>query len=105
MTSRPRVSTDTTWFQAFEAAVELSGQGKVAEAVTIGKESARLNPTHSYPRFLLYTFFQQMQQTEEASRALRDAIKNHCYHGGGVSKALQRDCQQDIRDGNLNLFI
>jgi hypothetical protein len=46
-----------------------------------------------------------MQDPKEANKVLQDAMKTHCYHGGGVTQALQRACQQDIRDGNLNLFV
>ena len=105
VTSRPRGAGDTTWFQAFEAAGELSGRGKIAEAVFKGKEAARLNPTHSYPKFLLYSLYQQTQQSEEARELLSEAMKNHCYHGGSVTQVLQRECQQDITSGNLNLFV
>lgn len=105
MVSRPRSVADTTWFQAFEAAGELANHGKVAEAMVKAEQAARLNPTHSYPKFLMYSMYQQMQQTEEANRILREAMKSHCYHEGGVTRALQRECQQDIKDGNLNLFV
>lgn len=117
--SRPRGAADTTWFQAFEAAAELSSgrgshrqvtsQGRIPDAVQKSREAARLNPTHSYPKFLLYSILlahpQEMQDPKEANKVLQDAMKTHCYHGGGVTQALQRACQQDIRDGNLNLFV
>lgn len=119
MKSRPREAADTTWFQAFEAAAELSSdhgssqqvtsQRQIAAAVEKSREAARLNPTHSYPKFLLYSILlahpQHMQHANEAKEVLQDAMKTHCYHGGGVTQALQRDCQRDIRDGNLNLFV
>lgn len=105
MTSRPRGAADTTWLQAFEAAGELSGRGKIAEAVVRGKEAALLNPTHSYPKFLLYSLYQQTQKLEEAKELLPEAMRSHCYHAGSVTQVLQRDCQQDITSGNLNLFV
>ena len=110
--SRPRAAADTTWYQAFETAAELSSgrrPQRIPEAIEKSREAARLNPTHSYPKFLLYSILlahpQQMQYPKEANEVLQDAMISHCYHAGGVTQALQRACQQDIRDGNLNLFV
>eukprot|EP01052_Picozoa_sp_SAG31_P041519 SAG31_NODE_6317_length_2068_cov_1.582529_4_plen_71_part_00 len=69
-------------------------------------QATRLNPTHLQPKFLI-DFLSSSTRSErhEVSKLLRNAMKNHCYHEGGVTRALQRDCQQDIRNGNFNLFM
>jgi hypothetical protein len=47
-----------------------------------------------------------MKPTEpEARELVAAALKNHCYHEGGVTKSLQKGCKQHITEGNLNLFV
>ena len=50
--------------------------------------------------------YSMMKPTEpEARELVAAALKNHCYHEGGVTKSLQKGCKQHITEGNLNLFV
>ena len=79
--------------------------GSAAKAA--GEKALRLNPSHSYPPFLLYSLMGQMGagDSEESGAMVSRAIRNHCHHGGGASAALQKRCKDHIMQGNLNLFV
>ena len=76
-------------------------------AKAAGEKALRLNPSHSYPPFLLYSLMGQMGagDGEESGAMVSRAIRNHCHHGGGASAALQKRCKDHIMQGNLNLFV
>eukprot|EP01045_Picozoa_sp_COSAG04_P018841 COSAG04_NODE_1776_length_5602_cov_25.720880_2_plen_137_part_00 len=107
--ARPRTLADRTWFQAFETAADEFARGPSAAsaAKAVGEKALRLNPSHSYPPFLLYSLMGQMGagDSEESGAMVSRAIRNHCHHGGGASAALQKRCKDHIMQGNLNLFV
>ena len=131
--ARPRTLADRTWFQAFEIAAGINrrdgrshhcwrlgcilprvpaiivrtGPSAASAAKAAGEKALRLNPSHSYPPFLLYSLMGQMGagDSEESGAMVSRAIRNHCHHGGGASAALQKRCKDHIMQGNLNLFV
>ena len=89
------------------AIIVRTGPSAASAAKAAGEKALRLNPSHSYPPFLLYSLMGQMGagDSEESGAMVSRAIRNHCHHGGGASAALQKRCKDHIMQGNLNLFV
>jgi hypothetical protein len=106
---RKRTEADITWFQAFQASSKISEEsgGDMAAAVREARRAVALNPTHSYPKFLLYKYLQSKSAAPEPAeepigRLIQEAMATHCEVG---APALQQACVKHIQDGKLQLFI